>query len=61
MTHDLENIGDTDLLFATIELLASSNPPFRLPTEAASASATRDRYSAPIHMRAPVTSDRQPS
>ena len=30
MTHDLENIGDTELLFATVEFLASANAPLPL-------------------------------
>ena len=31
MTHSLENIGDTDLIFTTVEYLDSANPP--LPIE----------------------------
>lgn len=30
-THDLENIGDTDLLFATVEFLDSANQPLPIP------------------------------
>lgn len=30
MTHDLANAGDADLIFTTIEYLASSNPPLPL-------------------------------
>ncbi|UPJ71837.1 hypothetical protein [Bradyrhizobium sp. 187] len=30
-THSVENIGDTDLLFATVEFLESSNPPLPVP------------------------------
>ncbi|WP_341487535.1 hypothetical protein [Pararhizobium sp. A13] len=30
MTHDLTNIGDTDLLFTTVELKRSANPPLAL-------------------------------
>lgn len=29
--HDLENIGDTDLLFSTVEFLDSANAPLPLP------------------------------
>lgn len=28
--HDLENIGDTDLIFTTVEFLQSANPPLAL-------------------------------
>lgn len=30
MTHSLENIGDTDLVFTTVEFLQSANPPLAL-------------------------------
>lgn len=30
MTHDLENIGDTELRFTTVELLGGANPPLPL-------------------------------
>jgi len=30
MTHDLENIGDTPLIFATVEFLHSANAPLGL-------------------------------
>jgi beta-alanine degradation protein BauB len=30
MTHDLENIGGTELLFTTVEFLDSANEPLRL-------------------------------
>ena len=30
MTHDLENIGSTDLIFTTVEFLDSPNPPLPL-------------------------------
>lgn len=30
MIHDLENIGDTDLVFVTVEFLRSANPPLPL-------------------------------
>jgi beta-alanine degradation protein BauB len=33
--HDLENIGDTELIFTTVEFLDSANPPLPLPTETA--------------------------
>ena len=29
--HDLENIGTTELIFTTVEFLASANPPLPLP------------------------------
>jgi beta-alanine degradation protein BauB len=29
--HDLENIGDTELVFMTVEFLASANPPLPIP------------------------------
>ena len=31
MMHDLTNIGDTKLIFITVEFLASDNPPLALP------------------------------
>ncbi|MBE7201804.1 hypothetical protein ACLBX9_14595 [Methylobacterium sp. A49B] len=31
MTHDLANIGDTDLIFTTVEFLDSANAPLALP------------------------------
>lgn len=31
MVHDLENVGDGDLSFLTVELLESANPPLPLP------------------------------
>jgi quercetin dioxygenase-like cupin family protein len=31
MTHDLANVGDTELLFTTVEFLDSANPPLALP------------------------------
>ncbi len=31
MTHDLENIGDTELTFTTVEFLDSANTPLRVP------------------------------
>lgn len=31
MTHDLANIGDTRLVFITVEFLDSANPPLPLP------------------------------
>ncbi|GJE03805.1 hypothetical protein [Methylobacterium isbiliense] len=31
MTHDLENIGDTTLIFTTVEFLGGANPPLPLP------------------------------
>jgi hypothetical protein len=33
--HDLENIGDTELIFTTVEFLDSANPPFPLLAETA--------------------------
>jgi beta-alanine degradation protein BauB len=30
MTHDLENVGDTELLFVTVEFLDGDNPPLKL-------------------------------
>lgn len=30
MIHDLTNIGDTDLIFTTVELKGSANPPLAL-------------------------------
>ncbi|MGJ8629341.1 MAG: cupin domain-containing protein [Sulfitobacter sp.] len=30
MTHSLENIGETDLIFTTVEFLNSANPPLLL-------------------------------
>jgi beta-alanine degradation protein BauB len=33
--HDLENIGDTELIFTTVEFLDSANPPLPLSDEAA--------------------------
>ncbi len=31
MTHDLENVGTTELLFITVEFLDSENSPLQLP------------------------------
>jgi quercetin dioxygenase-like cupin family protein len=31
--HDLENIGDSELIFTTVELLGSANAPLPLPDE----------------------------
>ena len=31
--HSLENIGDTDLLFTTVEFLDSANPPLPIPAD----------------------------
>lgn len=31
MMHDLENIGDTELVFTTVEFLDSANPPLAIP------------------------------
>jgi hypothetical protein len=33
--HDLENTGESELIFTTVEFLDSANPPLPLPTEAA--------------------------
>lgn len=33
MTHDLANIGDTELIFTTVEFLDSANPPLDLPAK----------------------------
>lgn len=33
MTHDLANIGETDLIFTTVEFLDSANDPLPLPAE----------------------------
>jgi beta-alanine degradation protein BauB len=33
--HDLENIGDSEFVFTTVEFLDSANPPLPLPTAAA--------------------------
>ncbi len=41
MTHDLANIGDTELIFTTVEFLDSANPPLALPA-AVRAGAARD-------------------
>lgn len=42
MTHDLANIGDTELIFTTVEFLDSANPPLDLPA-AVRAGAARGR------------------
>jgi beta-alanine degradation protein BauB len=31
--HDLENIGDTEMVFMTVEFLDSSNPPLAIPDD----------------------------
>jgi hypothetical protein len=31
--HDLENVGDTELVFTTVEFLDSANPPLALSTD----------------------------
>jgi beta-alanine degradation protein BauB len=33
--HDLENVGDSELVFTTVEFLDSANPPLPLPAQAA--------------------------
>jgi len=33
LLHSVENIGDTDLLFTTVEFLHSANPPLPVPDE----------------------------
>lgn len=33
MIHDLENVGETDLVFVTVEHLRSANPPLPLPAD----------------------------
>jgi hypothetical protein len=33
MIHDLENIGDTDMVFTTVEFLDSANAPLDLPAD----------------------------
>ena len=33
MLHSVENIGDTDLAFATVEFLDGTNPPLAIPPE----------------------------
>ena len=33
MVHDLENVGDTDLVFTTVEFLDSANPALPVPAE----------------------------
>ncbi|QRE74962.1 hypothetical protein [Methylobacterium aquaticum] len=40
MTHDLANVGNTELIFTTVEFLDSANPPLDLPA-ATRAEATR--------------------
>jgi hypothetical protein len=30
MTHDLENVGDSDLVFVTVEFVRSENAPLKL-------------------------------
>jgi hypothetical protein len=30
MTHDLENVGDNDLVFVTVEFVQSENVPLKL-------------------------------
>ena len=35
MVHDLENAGDAELVFTTVEYLDSANPPLALPGPAA--------------------------
>jgi beta-alanine degradation protein BauB len=37
MIHDLENIGDTELVFATVEFLDSANAPLALPAKVTAA------------------------
>jgi len=37
MIHDLENIGETELLFTTVEFLDSANAPLELPANVGSA------------------------
>jgi hypothetical protein len=37
--HDLENIGDKELVFMTVEFLASANKPLPIPQEVRNAAA----------------------
>jgi mannose-6-phosphate isomerase-like protein (cupin superfamily) len=37
MIHDLENIGETELVFATVEFIDSANAPLELPANVGSA------------------------
>jgi hypothetical protein len=37
MIHDLENIGETELVFTTVEFLDSANAPLVLPANVGSA------------------------
>ena len=37
MIHDLENIGETELVFTTVEFLDSANAPLELPSNVGSA------------------------
>ena len=39
MTHDLANIGDTELIFTTVEFKDSANPPLALPAHIRAAKA----------------------
>lgn len=41
MTHDLANIGDTELIFTTVEFLDSANPPLALPADIRAEAARR--------------------
>jgi quercetin dioxygenase-like cupin family protein len=40
MVHDLENVGDTELVFTTVEFLDSANAPLPLPAEAVASKTT---------------------
>ena len=44
MTHDLANIGDTELIFTTVEFLDSANPPLALPAAARAEATCRAAY-----------------
>jgi beta-alanine degradation protein BauB len=37
MIHDLENVGETELVFTTVEILDSANAPLELPANVCSA------------------------
>ncbi|MFN0263169.1 cupin domain-containing protein [Tepidamorphus sp. 3E244] len=45
MIHDLENVGDTDLVFITVENLDSANDPLPLPDGVTPTGAIPDRIS----------------
>ena len=51
MTHDLENIGNRELLFTTVEFLDGANPPLPVPARVRSYAAMQDHSKMPMNAK----------